>query len=398
MKKKVLPQVLMSLILTFSTVSLSSCTGALSGLSAEDQKLQKSGVISGIIKDSKTSKPIEGAEVKIDDKSTKSGSDGFYSIDNLTLGSSSIRVSKDGYELSTANIVITTGKNSKDLLLEIKSKQVEVQPSVTASQSAPPIQNSSTNPQGSGPTVIVNNNNIVQVDPNINNNNSNITSPTPSIIITPTPTTTVIPTSTPMPTPNPTASPTISPSASPQILLNDKFDNNENWTVLNNYSISECPNLVIGTWNIINGEYQGSTEKNCDQADTFSKQNFDNFILEIDFKSIKEISYSGVYFRVQADNNGYLVEFVSRTELNLYELNPSNGGAFNLLKSSVVPQVNDGEKHTFKIEAKGNSIKCYFDDNLKISTFDSKFSSGRIGLRATNGSKVNFDNLIIKSN
>lgn len=161
---------------------------------------------------------------------------------------------------------------------------------------------------------------------------------------------------------------------------------------------------VSGTWAVENGEYSGTkglADGPWNDGATYANAaNFSDFAYEARFRVVDGIGVNkiwGLVFRANQSYRGYLFEFVSPSELNLYRLNPgwTASGGWNTLQSSTTPSINLGDWHTLRVVAEGASIKGYFDGNLQVSVNDSAYSSGNIGLRAINGAHVHFDNVTV---
>lgn len=159
---------------------------------------------------------------------------------------------------------------------------------------------------------------------------------------------------------------------------------------------------VSGNWTLENGEYSGTKGLADgpwnDGATYVNAANFSDFAYEARFRVVSGTNgIWGLVFRANQSYRGYLFEFISPSELNLYRLNPgwTAAGGWDTLQSSTTPSIVLGDWHTLKVVTAGHSIKGYFDGNLQVSVNDSAYSSSNIGLRAINGAHVHFDNVTV---
>lgn len=174
------------------------------------------------------------------------------------------------------------------------------------------------------------------------------------------------------------------------------------WT----FDAADAPNwtAVSGNWTVEGGEYSGTKGLADgpwnDGATYVNAANFSDFAYEARFRVVDGIGANkiwGLVFRANQSYRGYLFEFISPSELNLYRLNPgwTAAGGWNTLQSSTTPSINLGDWHTLRVVAEGPSIKGYFDGNLQVSVNDSSYAYGNVGLRALNGAHVHFDNVTV---
>ena len=111
---------LYSLIVLFTIVLLSSC--------AKDE-VNPFGNIYGVVLNSNTSEPIQGARVTLTPtgKSTVTGNDGSYEFVDLEAGSYKVTVQADGYSSTVKNVTVVAGERAiGDVSLSAKPQNTKL--------------------------------------------------------------------------------------------------------------------------------------------------------------------------------------------------------------------------------------------------------------------------------
>lgn len=149
--------------------------------------------------------------------------------------------------------------------------------------------------------------------------------------------------------------------------VNEIFSSSLNWTKVN------------GTWAVESGEYSQSTasglsyQKNSSTAYTNAQA------------KIKKISTvmgkAGLVFRRGSTGTNYYNLYLK--DGNKIGLEKVINGTSTIIGSEVDFAHSLNTAYTLKVVADGTSIKCYVNNVLKISSTDSQFTSGYIGLMST---------------
>lgn len=96
--------------------SISSCKVQVANIN-NPSVFSASTSLSGVILELNNLIPVSDAEIKLDNKTTKSDKKGFYEIKNISTGDYSLTVAKSGYETLNLKINID-GKIKRNFLLK----------------------------------------------------------------------------------------------------------------------------------------------------------------------------------------------------------------------------------------------------------------------------------------
>ena len=145
-------------------------------------------------------------------------------------------------------------------------------------------------------------------------------------------------------------------------------------------------------------------DNNIMQFTTLPDHTFDNFILEVDARLLEgDLGSSyGVLFRMQDTTRFYRFEI---TGDGLYMVERRDGDAgwtrfVDVWTESTAIKQGLGSTNTLRIEARGQSVALYVNDELVHQFTDTAYSSGTIALDAGTfvqpSAQVAFDNLVIR--
>lgn len=127
----------------------------------------------------------------------------------------------------------------------------------------------------------------------------------------------------------------------------------------------------------------------CTNGDTI----WSDYSVETEIKTNTYTDYlQGLAFRVTDSENYYYAGIKNGTTAFISKL--VNATETSLTTTSFA--YTTGQSYSLKVEVEDNSIKLYIDGDEKISTTDSSFTSGKIGLVSTDFGHM-FDNLKVKS-
>lgn len=171
----------------------------------------------------------------------------------------------------------------------------------------------------------------------------------------------------------------------------------------------------IGNW-VIEGDNAGQTavideqlviqlaDNNIMQFATLPDQTFDNFILEVDAQLLQgDLGSSyGVLFRMQDTTRFYRFE-ITGDGLFMVERRDGESGWTRFVdrwtESPAIKQ-GPGSVNRLRVEAVGQSISLYVNDQLVHQFTDTAYSSGTIALDAGTfvqpQAQVAFDNLVVE--
>ncbi len=124
---------------------------------------------------------------------------------------------------------------------------------------------------------------------------------------------------------------------------------------------------------------------------------YQNVVVSVKFKAVagKVDQAGGIIFRVQDPNNYYLVRANALEDnYRLYHVVAGKRREFAGSNFRVTPNA----WHKLRVEIAGNQIKCYYDDQLKITATDDTFKGpGKVGLWTKADSVTYFDDLEISA-
>jgi len=172
---------------------------------------------------------------------------------------------------------------------------------------------------------------------------------------------------------------------------------------------------ATGNW-VIEGDNAGQTavineqlvidlaDNNIMQFTTLPDHTFDNFILEVDAQLLEgDLGSSyGVLFRMQDTTRFYRFEI---TGDGLYMVERRDGDAgwtrfVEVWTESTAIRQGLGSPNKLRVEARGQSVALYVNDELVHQFTDTAYSSGTIALDAGTfvqpAAQVAFDNLVVR--
>ena len=184
--------------------------------------------------------------------------------------------------------------------------------------------------------------------------------PTPNPTSTPAATPQPNPTSTPSPTPtqNPTPTPT------PTLPFTDNFANLNAWTI------------VDGTWTqIASGAQASSSSEALIHSGSKTWTNY-QITTQVTIPAGGEAS---IVFRLTDSNNFYWAGIGCWK--HQYSISKVIAGTYSEITSSGTSSSNGAGTYTLKVVAQGSTITLYVNDVSRLTTTDTTFVSGAIGLR-----------------
>jgi len=166
-------------------------------------------------------------------------------------------------------------------------------------------------------------------------------------------------------------------SINSQVLFEEGKDN---WTEIGN-----------AKWVFENTELTGSVSDDAGFITT--KEHFDNFILELEFKPDATIN-SGVYIRCENDP----ISASNCYELNIWDGNPNpdyrTGGVVNTAaRQAEVESIN--KWNTYKIKCENNHLQAWVNGVLTVDIQNDSHIKGYIGLQAQGNGEIQFRNVNI---
>ncbi len=175
-------------------------------------------------------------------------------------------------------------------------------------------------------------------------------------------------------------------------MFSDVFDDEElsQWT------------QITGTWGIVaegennvcsltGGSYVGGV------VATAGSEDWTDYSLEFDVKKVTADRFN-VVFRYIDENNYYLLEpSVDCVHIALFKKVEGVSGFTELTSPRPSQEIAYGTWYHYKIVVKGDSIKVYVDDTLKIDESDFDLVAGKIGIGACalSAGTVYFDNITV---
>ncbi len=152
--------------------------------------------------------------------------------------------------------------------------------------------------------------------------------------------------------------------------------------------------ITIGeaSWVINNDEIAGKVKD--DAGFITSKNQFRNFILELEFKPDSTIN-SGVFVRCENDPIGASNCY----EINIWDSNPNHdyrtGGVVNTF--ATLSQIETiGKWNTYKIKCENNHLQAWVNGILTADFKDDKHIEGYVGLQAQGSGEIKFRNVKIR--
>ena len=123
-----------------------------------------------------------------------------------------------------------------------------------------------------------------------------------------------------------------------------------------------------------------------------------DFELSVKFKGVKgHVDQGGGLVWRYIDKNNYYVARANPLEDNFRLYKVVNGNRIQLKSASF--NIETGKWYNMKVVMHGNSIKCYFNSNLKLQTTESTFkNSGKVGLWTKSDAVTWFDNFNLLCN
>jgi hypothetical protein len=161
-------------------------------------------------------------------------------------------------------------------------------------------------------------------------------------------------------------------------LLFENFDDG----VADNWEVKK------GLWKV--KDYSYSSDGNEEDIVTVGDENWKDYILEFKIKMISGDDNS-IWFRF-ISNSGYGLQWYKQ-QLHLINIKPGN--ATNVIEP-ISWNYTLNRWYNLKISVKGPNIKVEIDGEEVINTFDTSFSSGKIGFRMVK-SKTYIDDVKIYS-
>lgn len=145
-------------------------------------------------------------------------------------------------------------------------------------------------------------------------------------------------------------------------------------------------------WDYIDNELVGEITDGA--GFVITKQSYENFILECEFKPDSAIN-SGIFIRCKEKD----INPSDCYELNIWDLHPDQNNRTGAIVTRVVPLaiVNTIDKwNTYKIKAEKHRIQVWINDTLTVDTIDEELSGGYIGLQAKGTGEIRFRNVEIE--
>ncbi|PWW02398.1 PelA/Pel-15E family pectate lyase [Paenibacillus cellulosilyticus] len=179
------------------------------------------------------------------------------------------------------------------------------------------------------------------------------------------------------------------PTASSTTLFSDNFEdgNTTGWT------------STRGTWALTTSAISGTYSLN--QTDTVNEgrisagtSTWGNYSVSADI-NVSNYNSARVMLcgRFTDANNYYAVSLYNGVTLEIRK--KVSGTSTTLVSKSLT--VATGTNHNVKLEMSGSTLNAYVDGTLQLTTTDSTFTTGVIGL-ITQGSAAKFDNFVVTSN
>lgn len=173
---------------------------------------------------------------------------------------------------------------------------------------------------------------------------------------------TFTPTPTPSPTPTPTSIPT--PTPTPTLPFNDNFANLNAWTI------------VDGTWTPTSGGVQGSSSAEALMYAGPSSWTDYQITTPVTISAGGEAS---IVFRFSDSNDFYWAGIGDWG--HQYSISKVVGGTYSEIKGSGTASSNGAGTYSLQVVAQGSTITLNVNNVLVLTTTDSTFASGAIGLR-----------------
>jgi hypothetical protein len=171
-------------------------------------------------------------------------------------------------------------------------------------------------------------------------------------------------------------------SACKKLYFADAFDNLDAWKI------------IKGNWKVTNGQLWGGTG----EGRIFHDLSESDYVINLDAATLLQGNGYGVYFRVSNPEkvNGYTFQydpgygaFILRKWVNGYELSPF-----------AVARVKNydwhGESHAIKLVVQGDTFMAYVDGTQVLRGRDNTYTSGGIGLRTWDNTRVGFDAITVE--
>jgi len=152
----------------------------------------------------------------------------------------------------------------------------------------------------------------------------------------------------------------------------------------------------VGTWNVINGEYNVAVVNNG--ISTVNGLNLSDCIIETNVRlNDSEVGYrAGIIFRYIDERNYYSFEIGREyNEVGIIKYSDQNPD-YGETKASVYQffSINANVNYTLKIKIQGATFTAYLNEHEALSWTDETYESGKVGLRARRAD-VFFDNFRI---
>ncbi len=180
----------------------------------------------------------------------------------------------------------------------------------------------------------------------------------------------------------------------PDTLLSENFNdgNFNNWRTVDHGNISGP-----SKWQISNGVLQQNSNIYLSGAPQYlgtyliyeNGQSWTNYQLNATLKS-NDNDFIGIMFRVQDDNNYY--RFAWDNQRKIRRLTRHQGGTVTVLAQDNTPYV-IGRAYDLSIEAIGNSIEIFIDNQSIFTVTDNSFQSGSIAMYSWANQGGSFDNI-----
>lgn len=160
-------------------------------------------------------------------------------------------------------------------------------------------------------------------------------------------------------------------------------ENGENWIEEGN-----------AHWEFSNNELFG-TVKNDEVGFVMTKESYNNFVLELEFKPDSIIN-SGVFIRCK----NYELSFEDCFEVNIWDLHPNQefrtGAIVTKLKPLAFVETID-KWNTYKIKMQNDHLEVWINGVLTADLIDDSLIEGFIGLQASGSGEIGFRNVRITS-
>lgn len=210
--------------------------------------------------------------------------------------------------------------------------------------------------------------------------------PTNTLTRTPRPTDTPSPTRTPIPTRTSTSTPTMIPTES--ILYESDFENGfiNGWSINGDWSVVDD-----GTGNMVLYIVAGGNP----DIQLIGSRSWDNYAFEARFMSISQgVGYGNVQFRVRDQYNSTCPSYSLTVENDrLFLSKDRRGCSIDVIFGEMRFRPQIGTWYTMRIEASGNTISTFMNDNPLFQAEDDDLSNGDIAIHLYQYADTYFDDI-----